>query len=108
MGAIEERHAKTKKPTPAKKAARRTPIKTRRVFIHSPFRLSPQLTNCLPDQRTANFCVESNHRFPRTQPLPMVCSKPSPSTRTNLMHRWLQMDIVFWSHLHILWVGVFH
>jgi hypothetical protein len=32
MGAIEGRHAKAKKPSPAKNTARRTPIKTRRVF----------------------------------------------------------------------------
>lgn len=56
MEAIEARHAKAKKPTPANKKARRTPIKTRRAlgfffqvvseflfelgFIHSPFTIS--------------------------------------------------------------------
>ena len=63
MGAIEGRHARTKKPSPANNTTRRTPIKTRRVFgfffqlvpkfvleldfIHSPLRLSPLLSSCL-------------------------------------------------------------
>jgi hypothetical protein len=66
IGAIEGRHAKSNNPANMKQAVTRIAIEMRRIIvfflqwvtqflleldsIHSPIRLSPQLTNCVPDR----------------------------------------------------------